>query len=218
MWLKKCTCFLLACVAVFGCLFTPLAAAELGEQKVEIEERRASGKFDFDIPAKTLMKASSSFPMEYGETVTITASYNDNLQTTTIETNDGVIFEIKDGVEDSFVGGMRRDSYIAVDSFLNDKSGSQTIPFRTNSDYPYYRVFVSNTSKTSYNITLTDASGKNQLTSSPITLGAGRHTNITNSNAASGMRYLTVTAQDGSALDGTVRIRLASSADELANG
>lgn len=92
------------------------------------------------------------------------------------------------------------------------------IPFRTNSDYPYYRVFVSNTSKTSYNITLTDASGKNQLTSSPITLGAGRHTNITNSNAASGMRYLTVTAQDGSALDGTVRIRLASSADELANG
>lgn len=61
MWLKKCTCFLLACVAVFGCLFTPVAAAELGEQKVEIEERRASGKFDFDIPAKTLMKASSSF-------------------------------------------------------------------------------------------------------------------------------------------------------------
>lgn len=45
------------------------------------------------------------------------AAYNDNLQTTTIETNDGVIFEIKDGVEDSFVGGMRRDSYIAVDSF-----------------------------------------------------------------------------------------------------
>lgn len=71
MWLKKCTCFLLACVAVFGCLFTPVAAAELGEQKVEIEERRASGKFDFDIPAKTLMKASSSFPMEYGETVNV---------------------------------------------------------------------------------------------------------------------------------------------------
>ena len=38
MWLKKCTCFLLACVAVFGCLFTPVAAAELEEQKVEIEK------------------------------------------------------------------------------------------------------------------------------------------------------------------------------------
>ena len=48
MWLKKCTCFLLACVAVFGCLFMAMAA------------------------------------------------YNDNLQTTTIETNDGVIFEIKE--------------------------------------------------------------------------------------------------------------------------
>lgn len=133
MWLKKCTCFLLACVAVFGCLFTPVAAAELGEQKVEIEERRASGKFDFDIPAKTLMKASSSFPMEYGETVTITASYT--------------------------------PASASMDFGLIDSD-----------------------------------------------------TNITNSNAASGMRYLTVTAQDGSALDGTVRIRLASSADELANG
>lgn len=39
MWLKKCTCFLLACVAVFGCLFTPVAAAELGEQKVEINKK-----------------------------------------------------------------------------------------------------------------------------------------------------------------------------------
>lgn len=76
MWLKKCTCFLLACATVFGCLFTPVATAEVVEQKVAIAERRASGKFDFDIPAKTLMKASSSFPMEYGETVTITASYS----------------------------------------------------------------------------------------------------------------------------------------------
>lgn len=72
MWLKKCTCFLLACVAVFGCL--------------------------------------------------------DNLQTTTIETNDGVIFEIKDGVEDSFVGGMRRDSYIAVDSFLMIRADHRRFP------------------------------------------------------------------------------------------
>ena len=90
MWLKKCTCFLLACVAVFGCLFTPVAAAELGEQKVEIEERRASGKFDFDIPAKTLMKASSSFPMEYapapdphGEIVTVYWYVDENGNTVT---------------------------------------------------------------------------------------------------------------------------------------
>lgn len=56
------------------------------------------------------------------------AAYNDNLQTTTIETNDGVIFEIKDGVEDSFVGGMRRDSYIAVDSSLMIRADHRRFP------------------------------------------------------------------------------------------
>lgn len=56
------------------------------------------------------------------------AGYNDNLQTTTIETNDGVIFEIKDGVEDSFVGGMRRDSYIAVDSSLMIREDHRRFP------------------------------------------------------------------------------------------
>ncbi len=36
---------------------------------------RATGHFDIDVPAKTLRKAGTSFSMEYGETVTIKASY-----------------------------------------------------------------------------------------------------------------------------------------------
>ena len=32
--------------------------------------------FDFEIPANTLMRASTDFPMEYGETVTIRATYS----------------------------------------------------------------------------------------------------------------------------------------------
>ena len=144
------------------------------------------------------------------------AACKEDIPTTMIETNDGVIFEIVDGDQDNFDGGITRDNYVAVDQSLTDRNGSQTISFRTNSDYPYYRIFVSNKGSSAYNITLTDESGENQLHSSPVVLNVGKSTNLTNANAATGMRYLTVTARDGSALKGTVRIRLASSADELA--
>ena len=73
--LKKHYCLVLACITIFGCFSVPAAAADVGEQRTAITERRATGKFDFEIPGKTMMKASSSFPMDYGETITITASY-----------------------------------------------------------------------------------------------------------------------------------------------
>ena len=67
MRLKKHFCLVLACITIFGCFSVPAAAADVGEQRTAITERRATGKFDFEIPGKTMMKASSSF--------TITASY-----------------------------------------------------------------------------------------------------------------------------------------------
>lgn len=78
MWLRKCSCLLLACVVSFSCLSVPAAAADTENQiqMTEALERRASGHFDFKIPGNTIMEAESSFPMEYGETVTITASYH----------------------------------------------------------------------------------------------------------------------------------------------
>lgn len=75
MRMKRYLCLLFACIAMFSCFSAPATAADIKEQGTEITERRATGKFDFEIPAKTLMKANSSFPMDYGETVTITASY-----------------------------------------------------------------------------------------------------------------------------------------------
>ena len=60
----------------FSCVPTQAAAADIEEQVTEITERRATGKFDFEISAKSMRKADTSFPMEYGETVTITASYS----------------------------------------------------------------------------------------------------------------------------------------------
>lgn len=71
MGMKRYLCLLFACIAIFGCIPAQAAAADIGEQAAEIAEPRATGKFDFEIPAKTLMESSTSFPMEYGETVTI---------------------------------------------------------------------------------------------------------------------------------------------------
>lgn len=76
MDLKKGLCLLLACLTIFGCFSAPAAAIGIEEQTIDISERRATGHFDFDIPANTIMRASNSFPMEYGETVTIRATYS----------------------------------------------------------------------------------------------------------------------------------------------
>lgn len=73
---KKTFCLLLICVAILGCLSVPADAASMEAQVFELTGRRATRHFDFDVPANTIMEASSDFPMEYGETVTITASYS----------------------------------------------------------------------------------------------------------------------------------------------
>lgn len=75
MRMKKNICAILACAMIFGAFSIPVAEAKEAPV-MQIMEMRATGEFSFDIPAKTLMKASSGFPMEYGETVKITASYS----------------------------------------------------------------------------------------------------------------------------------------------
>ena len=74
MGMKRYLCLLFACIAIFSCIPAQAAAADIGEQATEIAEPRATGEFDFEISAKSMRKASTSFPMEYGET--ITASYS----------------------------------------------------------------------------------------------------------------------------------------------
>lgn len=71
MGMKRYLCLLFACIAIFSCIPAQAAAADIGEQAAEIAEPRATGEFDFEISAKSMRKASTSFPMEYGETVTI---------------------------------------------------------------------------------------------------------------------------------------------------
>lgn len=80
--LKKCISIFLLSLVLGG--YFSISTAALGiEEKITTEEctietieLRATGHFDFTIPANTLTRASTDFPMEYGETVTITATYS----------------------------------------------------------------------------------------------------------------------------------------------
>lgn len=61
---------ILTCAILLGCFCTHVGAVDSAEV-----EMRATGRFSMDIPANTQVKASSSFPLESGEVVTIKATY-----------------------------------------------------------------------------------------------------------------------------------------------
>ena len=74
---RKVVSFLLAMMLV-GCVGLTASAASFNDAEVAKSSTvlRATGHFDIEVPAKTTRKAGTSFPMEYGETVTIKASYS----------------------------------------------------------------------------------------------------------------------------------------------
>lgn len=90
---------LLACVMLFSVLVAPEVEAK-EETVTQIAEMRAMGQFDFELPPKTLMKANSSFPMERGETVKITASYSpESAESASVDfgliDSDGIFYPIR---------------------------------------------------------------------------------------------------------------------------
>lgn len=125
MRLKKYLCLLLACISIFSCVPAPAAAADIGEQATEITERRATGKFDFEISAKSMRKASTSFPMEYGETVTIKAVYSPESASVDfgLIDSDGLFYPV-------------RGSNGSIDQTIRiDLRGTYTFAVRNNSNY-----------------------------------------------------------------------------------
>lgn len=74
----------LACVGIVLCMImcTSLGMStspmNVNEPPINSETfvTRATGKFSMSVPANTLRKADTSFPMESGETVTINAVYS----------------------------------------------------------------------------------------------------------------------------------------------
>lgn len=72
---KRIFSLLLALLTLTGSLSMTATAAEAEQQELELAFARATGQFDMEVPANTLASASTSFPLEAGETVTIKASY-----------------------------------------------------------------------------------------------------------------------------------------------
>lgn len=75
MRLKKGICLLLASILAFGCLAMDAGAVqtETGADTLVIE--RASGRFSVDVSKQSTFSADSTFPLDIGDTVTITATY-----------------------------------------------------------------------------------------------------------------------------------------------
>lgn len=74
---KKIFCQLLVLVTLISCLgVNALATEAMPNENVSLAILRATGKFDMEVPGNTAVKASSSFPLEVGEVVTIKATYS----------------------------------------------------------------------------------------------------------------------------------------------
>ena len=125
MGLKKGVCLLLACIVSMGFLAFPAGAFDIEENVTEITERRATGHFDFEIPANTLMRASTDFPMEYGETVTIWATYS--------PASASVDFGLIDS--DSKFHYERCSNGVFDKTIRIDEKGTYTFAIRNNSSY-----------------------------------------------------------------------------------
>ncbi len=78
MRMKRVFCILLAGAMSVSCFC--MRAGATGEvdnyKDAAFVMQRASGRFNMDVSAKKIAKASSSFPMEAGETVKINAVYS----------------------------------------------------------------------------------------------------------------------------------------------
>lgn len=80
MWTKKLACMVLTCAMVVGTISTSVNAEEMKDtvhkdSAASLIETIATGSFSMSIPANSTARASSSFQLVAGETVTIKASY-----------------------------------------------------------------------------------------------------------------------------------------------
>lgn len=75
MRVKKLICTVLACAMFVSCLCINAGAIECTPQEEVISIARATGRFSTDVPGGATFQASTSFPLEAGESITIKASY-----------------------------------------------------------------------------------------------------------------------------------------------
>lgn len=76
MKMKKFLCMVLMLVTFVSCFGVSATAAQISSNEADFLSIRATGKFDIEVPGNSAVKASSSFPLEVGEVVTIKATYS----------------------------------------------------------------------------------------------------------------------------------------------
>lgn len=81
MQMKRMLCMVLCCVLLVGVISLSANAAEIQATTLELSfdnfvSSRATGSFNWTIPAKTNATGDIVFPLAAGETVTIKASYS----------------------------------------------------------------------------------------------------------------------------------------------
>lgn len=74
--MKKCISIMLTLILMVSCICIPASAVDSTLDEGETAVARATGRFSMDVSAKSTRKASTSFPLEAGEVVTIKASYS----------------------------------------------------------------------------------------------------------------------------------------------
>lgn len=114
MKLKRFLCTALVCVMAVSCLCVNAGAAKT----------RATEKYDIKISAHTISEASSSFPLEAGEVVTIKASYSPFSASVDVGliTPDGLFhyLTVNDGIIDEAIKVNERGYYTLA--FRNNSS------------------------------------------------------------------------------------------------
>lgn len=126
MWMKKQLSLVLACALALSCLCISAGAAEMSAPEPEMVIARATGRFTVDIPANATAKAGSDLSLEYGEVVTIKASYSPF----SADVDFGLI--APDGLFHYVnVTGGSVDTSIEV-----DQRGTYTFAIRNNSSFP----------------------------------------------------------------------------------
>lgn len=105
-----------------------------------------------------------------------------------------------------------------VDKNLTDPDGSQSVKFNLTSDMNYYKVWIDNTSSRKYNVTVTYKTSTGDVIEE-FSVGAGKRVTKYYEGKVgwflSKTRYVNITSTDGSALSGTVAVRIASTLGEL---
>lgn len=76
MRLKKIICPILILALAVSCISTDICAKEIDGLEEHVIVSRATGRFTIEVPANGIRYGSTQLPMEYGETVTIKASYS----------------------------------------------------------------------------------------------------------------------------------------------